>query len=146
MKRHASLIPLSREHHDALLLARFLQKTTPPYKGFPTELPEKARYALNFYNEKLTEHFRQEEAIIPIVKGESAALDALMDEMVNEHIILRELFIQLNDHTELLLPLDHLGKTLEDHIRKEERQIFPLIQENCSHEKLERIRVLVAEH
>lgn len=146
MKRHASLIPLSHEHHDALILARFLQKTTPPYKGLPTELPEKAQYALNFYNEKLIDHFLQEEAIIPIVKGNSQELDTLMDDMVKEHVVLRELFVQLTDQTEFLLPLDHLGKTLEDHIRKEERQIFPMIQECCSEEKLDEIRVLLSPH
>lgn len=144
MKRHVSLIPLSHEHHEALILARFLQKASPPYKGMPTELPQKALYALNFYNEKLIDHFLQEEAIIPIVKGDSPELDALMDDMVKEHVTLRELFVQLIDQNELLLPLDHLGKTLETHIRKEERQIFPLIQECCSDEKLDEIRLLLS--
>lgn len=146
MKRHASLIPLSHEHHEALILARFLQQATPPYKGMPTELPEKAQYALKFYADKLLAHFTQEEAIIPIVKGDSPELDALMDDMVKEHVMLRKLFDQLTGQTELLLPLDHLGKTLEDHIRKEERQIFPLIQECCSDEKLDEIRVLLTQH
>lgn len=146
MKRHASLIPLSHEHHEALILARLLQKTTPPYKGLPNEPAEKAQYALNFFQDKLLTHFRQEESIIPIVKGVSPELDILMEEMVSEHMEIRNLFEQLAHETHFLESNDHLGKTLETHIRKEERQIFPLIQESCNDGVLDKIRVLLSQH
>lgn len=144
MKRHASLIPLSHEHHEALILARLLQKTTPPYKGLPSEPAEKAQYALTFYKDKLLTHFIQEESIIPIVKGISPDLDTLLEEMVEEHGILKKLFEELSQETDFINPIDHLGKTLEVHIRKEERQIFPLIQECCNDEVLDDIRVLLS--
>lgn len=144
MKRHASLIPLSHEHHEALILARLLQKGTPPYKGLPTEPAGKAQYALKFYRDQLSTHFIREEAILPIVEGVSRELDALMESMVKEHAVLHELFGRLSDQTNLSSPLDHLGKTLENHIRKEERQIFPLIQERCSGEILDKIQILLS--
>lgn len=144
MKRHISLIPLSHDHHEALILARLLQKTTPTYKGMPNEPAEKAQYALAFYKDKLLAHFIQEESIIPIVKGITPELDIFMQDIVNEHVELRNLFEQLARETDFLNPIDLLGKTLELHIRKEERQIFPLIQECCSEEALDEIRVLLA--
>lgn len=146
MKRHASLIPLSHEHHEALILARLIQLGSPPYKGLPTEPVEKALFANKFYEEKLAEHFKQEEAIIPIVKDLSVELDNLLEEMAREHRSLRILFDSLASQTELTEILDHLGKTLEIHIRKEERQIFPLIQDKCNDEILEEIRLLLAVH
>lgn len=144
MKRHIALIPLSHEHHDALILARLIQKGAPEYKGLPTELGPKAEYALDLYQKKLEKHFIQEEGMIPIVAGISQGLDALLEEMVQEHIVLRKLFAQLPAETNLLIPLDHLGKSLEFHIRKEERQIFPLIQECCSGEILNKIEILLS--
>ena len=144
MKRHIALIPLSHEHHDALILARLLQEGAPEYKGLPTELGPKAEYALDLYQKKLEKHFIQEEGMIPIVAGISQGLDALLEEMVQEHIVLRKLFAQLPAETNLLIPLDHLGKSLEFHIRKEERQIFPLIQECCSGEILNKIEILLS--
>lgn len=146
MKRHIALIPLSHEHHEALLLARLLQEGAPAYKGLPTELIPKAEYALNLYQKRLEKHFIQEEEIIPIVAGISPELDALLEDMVQEHIMLRKLFAQLPAETNLLIPLDQLGKSLEFHIRKEERQLFPLIQECCGDDKLNEIRVLLSEH
>ena len=144
MKRHIALIPLSHDHHEALILARLIQQGAPAYKGLPTELVQKAEYALNLYQKKLEKHFIQEEGMIPIVAGISQGLDALLEEMVQEHIVLRKLFAQLPAETNLLIPLDHLGKSLEFHIRKEERQIFPLIQECCSGEILNKIEILLS--
>lgn len=144
MKRHIALIPLSHDHHEALILARLIQKGAPEYKGLPTELVPKAEYALNLYHKKLEKHFIQEEQMIPIVAGISSGLDALLEDMVQEHIVLRKLFAELPAETNLLISLDHLGKSLEFHIRKEERQIFPLIQECCSGEILDKIEILLS--
>ena len=144
MKRHIALIPLSHDHHEALILARLIQQGAPAFKGLPTELGPKAEYALDLYQKKLEKHFIQEEGMIPIVAGISQGLDALLEEMVQEHSVLRKLFGQLPAETNLLIPLDHLGKSLEFHIRKEERQIFPLIQECCSGEILNKIEILLS--
>ena len=54
MKRHPALIPLSREHHGALILARLIQKDAPPYKGLPLEINGKAVYAQEFYKNILS--------------------------------------------------------------------------------------------
>ncbi|MEO7264876.1 MAG: hypothetical protein ABIW38_08185, partial [Ferruginibacter sp.] len=69
MKRHPSLISLSREHHGALILARLLQKNAPAYKGLPSDSNGKAVYALQFYKDELIQHFLQEEKVLALVKG-----------------------------------------------------------------------------
>lgn len=144
MKRHAALIPLSREHHGGLILARLLQKDAPPYKGLPTDLPGKAQYAAKFYHDELIEHFEREEKILPLVKNVDPRLDELLESMVDEHRVLHLLFSDLVNHADLASHLDILGKTLEDHIRKEERELFPLIQDSVGTETLNKLQHLLS--
>jgi iron-sulfur cluster repair protein YtfE (RIC family) len=42
--------------------------------------------------------------------------------------------------------LDELGKALEVHVRKEERELFPLIQESCSEELMIAIDTSLSSH
>lgn len=139
MKRHPSLISLSREHHGALILARLLRQDAPPYKGLPTDSLGKADYALKFYQEEMIEHFHEEEKVIALVKGINSELDIFFAEMEQEHTQLHELFSQIQNNSDLPDHLDKLGRMLEDHVRKEERQIFPMIQDNCSEDVLNAI-------
>ncbi|MEJ7779616.1 MAG: hemerythrin domain-containing protein [Daejeonella sp.] len=139
MKRHTSLISLSREHHGALILARLLRQDAPPYKGLPGDAPGKADYALKFYQEEMIEHFHEEEKVISLVRGINPELDILFHEMEQEHTQLHELFSLINNNSDLPGHLDKLGRVLEDHVRKEERQIFPMIQDNCSEDVLNTI-------
>lgn len=141
MKRHPSLISLSREHHGALILARLLQKNAPAYKGLPSDSNGKAVYALQFYKDELIQHFLQEEKVLALVKGTDKNMDLLIDSIFEEHRQLQLLFKAIEGHKDLQLHLHETGVLLEKHIRKEERELFPLIQEKCSEEKL-----LVIEH
>lgn len=145
MKRHESLIPLSREHHGALILARLLQKDAPPYKGLPVESKGKAQYALNFYNKELVSHFIQEESIVPLLSHISWELDNMLQAMIEEHAVLHHLFGQIDTAADLESHLDKLGKTLEKHVRKEEREIFPLIERSCSPETMDEVAALLLE-
>ncbi len=139
MKRHETLAPLSRDHHGALILAQLLKKGAPPYKGLPDEPGGKARYALNFFKASLEEHFIKEEKILLKVKQYHIAIEKLTTEIIAEHEQLKKLFGSLGDTKDLPGTLDQLGTLLEAHIRKEERVLFPLIQEHCSGAILENI-------
>lgn len=145
MKRHPALIPISREHHDSLILARLLQKDAPPYKGLPVEIDGKAAYALEFYKNKLIAHFIAEEKILPLVKGLNSEIDVLITEILDEHERLHFKFKSINTQDNLAEHLDKLGKDLELHIRKEERKLFPLIQENCSEQILNTIERILSD-
>ena len=139
MKRHSSLAPLSREHHGALILAQLLKKAAPAYKGLPADLNGKADYAIQFYGDELIKHFDDEERVIKKIKGINVDLDKLANEIIKEHKELRDLFTSIKNTNDLATHLDKLGSTLEQHIRKEERKFFPLIQEFCSEKLLSEI-------
>ena len=133
MKRHEALRPLSRDHHVALILAKLIQRGAPEYKGLPTDLAGKAAYAVKLYHDELIDHFLTEEKkVLEKVKGTNEKIDALSDEIIHEHRELRILFELLPVTEKLEEHLDRLGYALEKHIRKEERELFPMIQENCS--------------
>lgn len=140
MKRHDSLVPLSRDHHGALILAKLLQKGAPAYKGLPTDIPGKAAYASRFYEQELIPHFTAEEkSLLAYAKGVDAEIDTLLETMETQHRQLRILFSNIPVAADLGRHLDSAGYLLESHVRMEERQLFPLIQERCTEEQLRHI-------
>ncbi len=143
MKRHESLAILSRQHHAALLLAQLLKKGAPPYRGMPTDNAGKVDYALGFYASDLIPHFAAEEAVLGTVQGIDSRLDELIGDIENEHVELRNLFDTLRNHPQLEEQMNTIGTTLDQHIRKEERQLFPLIEEVAGEEKLQEIMLLL---
>ncbi len=140
MKRHPSLAPLSRQHHGALILAQLLKKAAPAYKGLPTDIKGKAAYAIQFYNNELLQHFAaEEEIIIKKIKGINPELDLLSKEILEEHEALGILFTSISNHGDMATYLDEVGVALENHIRKEERVFFPMVQDRCSETLLSEI-------
>lgn len=139
MKRHEALAPLSREHHGALILAQLIKSNAPAYKGLPTETKEKVKYAAGFYKNDLIFHFKKEEAVLEKVKHINEAVEKLSDEIIAEHAELKNRFLSLDASTDKATALDELGHLLEAHIRKEERILFPLIEEHCSEELLSQL-------
>ncbi len=136
MKRHPALIPLSREHQPALLLAQVLKKDAPAFNGMPQTLEDKAAFALKMYNINLQIHFAKEEEVFSKIKGIHAEIDRLAGEIITEHKQLATAFLALDKTGHTAVELDALGNALDDHIRKEERILFPLMQEYCSEDVL----------
>lgn len=139
MKRHEALAPLSREHHGALILAQLIKKDAPVYRGLPTDMEGRLHYAVNFYTNDLTLHFSKEEAMLEKVGHCSESIGTLAAEIIGEHADLKSRFLSLQTATDKEKAMDELGCLLEAHIRKEERVLFPLIQENCSEELLSQL-------
>lgn len=146
MKRHPSLAHLSRDHHGALILARLLQKNAPAYKGLPTNLEGKAEYAFKFYTDELVKHFEQEETAFALVKGISEKVDRLLQIIIEEHRTLNQSFKAIKDQKALAEHLDELGKLLEVHVRKEEREFFPLIEQTCNEDLMKAIEQSLLSH
>jgi len=143
MKRHESLAPLSRDHHASLILAQSLKKTAPPYKGIPREPLAKAAWAQSSFHSSIQEHFEKEEVVLQKVMTRHEEIQKLAMEIMEEHRLLKEAFLSLDTSIDLISAMDMLGWDLEKHIRKEERVLFPMIEQHCSAEELDEIRKLL---
>lgn len=146
MKRHESLIKLSREHHDGLIAAQLLKKGAPQYKGMPSGFHGKSEYILEFYKNHLIQHFKnEEEKLFPSVKNLNAEINKIILELVQEHKQISEYIkaVEKNNHTEETL--NELGVLLDKHIRKEERELFEIIQTKLGKDELEEINKILSE-
>lgn len=135
-KRHASLQPLSREHHQALLLCwKFRQGFS---KGVEPERMKK--YAEWFWTSYLAPHFNAEEkTFFPILsKDHPGILKAL-----KQHKQLEAMF-HSND-SDIAYTVRQIAFELEQHIRFEERELFNDIQEAASPAQLEELAKLHTE-
>lgn len=140
MKRHPSLIRLSKEHHDGLILAQILKKDAPVYRGMPDNPEGKKKYTLNFYKTELIKHFESEEKIlIPEIKGRNITIDKLCDRVLNEHNKLNSYIEKLMEDDNYEEILNQFGILLESHIRMEERELFEEIQNQFDDEFLNRL-------
>jgi iron-sulfur cluster repair protein YtfE (RIC family) len=130
MRRHSSLIPLSQDHHHGLVLAQLIKKGAPVYEKLPKTLEAKVEYTKNFYKNDLSYHFYEEEKILyPSVKNKNKELDNLFNEIFSEHSEITSLIDALASSDQQGEILNKLGFLLESHIRKEERKLFPAVQE-----------------
>jgi len=132
MQRHEAIAPLSRDHHGTLLLAQLLKKNAPVYKGMPETPCDKARYALKQFESHIKHHFQLEETMLEKAAPIHLLIKALAAEIKSEHVELTALFQALAAATAPEIIMNELAVKLETHIRKEERVLFPLLQEQCS--------------
>jgi hemerythrin-like domain-containing protein len=146
MKRHPAFIPLSHDHHRTLILAQSIKKGAPPFRGMAVTDEGKRKEMILHYDEHLKDHFRKEEKVFGECNGISPTTDQLISGIVEEHRSIESLIHDLSenftaqkDETELVNTLDALGFLLEKHIRKEERELFPMLQENLDETTLQKI-------
>lgn len=145
MKRHESLIKLSQDHHDGLIAAQLLKRGAADYKGMPSDFKGKSEYIVEFYNKHLIPHFKnEEEKLFPAVENDDVQIKKLIKELVLEHKQITDYIksIEKNNHTEETL--NKLGTLLDIHIRKEERELFELIQNKLSETELEKIKITLS--
>jgi hemerythrin-like domain-containing protein len=133
-RRHESLIPLSREHHYGLMICLRIHKGLPLDGNDETWVREKAAQAAQFFATDLAAHFRaEEEALFPAMQ-DFADVSELLAELVTEHRKLGALAERLRgtEVTHLVEALGEFADLLESHIRKEERELFPLYERQVS--------------
>jgi iron-sulfur cluster repair protein YtfE (RIC family) len=130
--RHPSLIPLSYDHHHGLALAlRCRKQALGQIKPLGSEgLRARAKEFLAFYANNLVAHFRAEEEILfPLLRSVTPESNELIDELVRDHEQIRQATTRLENDVGLAKLVFDLGDLLERHIRKEERELFPLFEE-----------------
>lgn len=143
MKRIEAIAPLSRDHHSSLILAQLLKNGAPIYKDLPTTINDKKEYALNQYNTHIKFHFIAEEKMLEVVKNNSSVINMLFEEVIQEHNQLHTLFYELEYAVDIEKTMNEIATLLEAHIRKEERILFPILQEKCTADELNKIHQLL---
>jgi hemerythrin-like domain-containing protein len=143
-KRHPSLIPLSHDHHHGLVLAFRLREGLPRNRK-PSDSPqEQADETVRFFHDNLAAHFRaEEEALCPAIRTCAPQAKTLLDTLSAEHVEMRthvERLAQTPGNEADLPPLlKTFGDLLERHIRREERELFPLYEANIAEAEAVRI-------
>ena len=134
MKRIAQLQPLSKEHHQALVIASRCKNIGAT--GSEKECADYRQSIDIFLHQELAPHFLLEETALAPVLERTGDL-ALRDRLLTEH---RQFFIiakneQISDRQRL----KQFGELLAAHVRFEERELFELLQQCMQPEELENL-------
>jgi iron-sulfur cluster repair protein YtfE (RIC family) len=137
MKRHKALQSLSQEHHHGLILSQLIKIGSPKFKGLPATIAGKKLHTIKFFEENLITHFKKEEEVLfPLLRAKSTDIENLVNELASQHKEIHSLFEKLKISVKFENELDAIGKLLEVHIRKEERELFQMTQEILSADEL----------
>lgn len=136
IKRHESLKPLSHHHTYALHIALKLSRMGTD-KSLLT-LEEMKEELHDFWEPGGQQHFREEEEILLTSFAQYASIDRPeITDMLLEHVTIRSLIDIILCSTAIDIKTMHkLSTILEKHIRKEERIIFPMIEETLPEDVL----------
>ncbi len=133
MLRNKSLIPLSHQHQHALALCvridRAIQAGDVDLQAWQVEIQQ-------IFEREIGIHFAAEEREIFSVANRFPELAPLVEELLAEHAVLRDLFTQAAAGTLATAGLQIFADTLSAHIRKEERQLFEKLQRRLSSSEL----------
>jgi hemerythrin-like domain-containing protein len=124
MKRSPALASLSRDHHQALVVAHKLSRATEATAA-------EARDAfLDYWAGHGRLHFRlEEELLFPAYAGHGDPHDPLVLRCMGEHAMIRHRARALAATPSVALDaLEQLGTELAAHVHLEERAVFPLIE------------------
>jgi hypothetical protein len=124
MKRESALIPLSQDHHVALFVAQRLRRAA------PATINEARAAFLTYWNEHGRDHFSlEEELLLPAYAEYGDPHHRVVARVLCDHVDIRHRAKQLGvDLSPTVGSLHELGARLSDHVRLEERELFPLIE------------------
>ena len=134
-KRHPGLIPLSHDHHHALALAlRCRKQALGQIKPTGAEgLRLRAGEFLTLYAAELSSHFEAEEKILfPQMSLHVPESEQLIGDLLRDHETMRLAGAKLQAAAGLGKVIFDLGDLLERHIRREERELFPMFEQHAA--------------
>ena len=130
MRRHRALARLSHPHHYPWVAAR-----RPPGGAAAPEPNTAATAFLIFFAASAVPHFREEEEVLFPLVVDAAEAGELVSQALLEHqrlhaaaAELRELVAHGNAELAVAGRMRELATLLENHVRLEERRLFPLIE------------------
>jgi len=128
--RSQQLAPLSREHHEGLLFAWRIREGLKK----DTSLQTINDFITWFWKNHLESHFEDEEKTLALYLPPN---DELIKRMMQEHEAIRWLLPDGKLRSALELKL--LSQHIHDHIRFEERELFPYIEKKLTTDQLNEI-------
>jgi hemerythrin-like domain-containing protein len=136
MLRDRNLVPLSRQHQHALALCvrldRALQAGDVDGEAWSEEIRQ--IFAL-----EVATHFAAEEKVVFPAAAAFPELYPLVEELLAEHVSLRDLFTYATTATLDVNSLRSFVDRLSSHIRKEERQLFEGLQQVLTADEFSRV-------
>lgn len=130
MKRSEPLIPLSHDHHVALVVANRLKSSLNDFDRNAAAIYWKE--IRGQYKQDLLAHFEIEESeLLPLLDAESEKAAMLAINMIADHTKMRNLL----SNSELSAAIE-FAELLKQHVRFEERELFPWLETHCDIEQL----------
>jgi hemerythrin-like domain-containing protein len=142
LQRHVSLQPFSRDHYVGLVRAQRLIRSA---QSGAEQRRTAVRDFLAAWEQEIRAHFAdEEELLLPVVDEPDG------QRLRREHERLRALAAQAAGHAAAAAEpavefVRELGQTLNDHIRWEERELFPRVEHRLSAEQLAQIGMATAQ-
>jgi hemerythrin-like domain-containing protein len=137
VKRSEALQSLSRDHHQALVVAQRLRGAQ--------DAGEAAATFLDFWRESGQRHFRiEEEVLLPQWALLGSVDDAAAARLSREHLTIRSAALAIEAGAPDLEQLRALGGQLAAHVRFEERVLFERIEKDLDGDDLERLARVVS--
>ncbi|WP_201575355.1 hemerythrin domain-containing protein [Psychrobacter sp. H8-1] len=150
MKRANQLQPLSRQHHLGLNIARHAKECPDDHAAIT-----KHWSALTAYLSDMHEHFQIEDTLIANAllpyKETQSEVASVLETLEKQHKSLYEFMAKVKISTEskdsknskanevTVVEVKELGTLLYDHIRFEERELFPIVERYLTEEELDAI-------
>jgi hemerythrin-like domain-containing protein len=138
MLRDPALHPLSRQHQHALALCVRIERRS---KG--DEIAVWQREIVSLFNQEIRFHFDAEERVLFPAAERFTELQPLVSELRQEHVQLRTAVDCAAGGTMTATDLDDFAALLSAHIRREERELFEVMQKLFSPEELHQLGVAI---
>lgn len=139
-QRHPALIPLASDHYAGLSLALRLQQSgKTPSPLWSDDHRFQAGYVVSFFEKELRHHFEVEETVLfPLAQEFVPEARALVGNLLSDHRAMESSVKQLCrvEESDLAHKLKEFGLLLEEHIRREDRELFPMFETKASPEVL----------
>jgi len=136
IKRSEYLKPLSREHHYSLLFGWKLRQGI----SHGASVERMTQYVRYFEKHMLVPHFKEEETCL-FIYSDSPFVKQALDE--HRHILSVIARLKAAPSMTTYPDLASLATLVDHHVRFEERQLFPYLEENLTQSQLEAVATAI---
>ena len=135
IKRNEHIVKLSKDHHFSLLFCWKIRNGL-KFNASPSRIINYVHY---FWQHHMEPHFTEEETILYAPVKDDAVKKALED-----HAEIKYLVATLDTSKTITQQLSALAEKVDEHVRYEERELFPHMEKVLNEEQLENIGKQIA--